>query len=139
MSRLPYILAASCLVLTRAYSVEMSTGSAAPTGLKPPERLAKPEVAPASDVWEKQARKMQVPEGFTLGLFAAEPLLANPVAFTIDEKGVMYLAESYRYRTCIFLACFSQISDAAATSGLARRSGGFRPVGAAEPVDISTE
>lgn len=99
MSRLPYILATSCFALTCARSVEMSTGSTAPTGLKPPERLAKPEVAPASDVWEKQARKMQVPEGFALGLFAAEPLLANPVSFTIDEKGVMYVAESYRYRT----------------------------------------
>ena len=42
---------------------------------------------------------MQVPEGFALGLFAAEPLLANPVSFTIDERGVMYVAESYRYRT----------------------------------------
>ena len=99
MSRLPCILAASCLALTWAHSVEMSTGSTAPTGLKPPERLPRPEVAAASDVWEKQARKMQVPEGFTLGLFAAEPLLANPVSFTIDEKGVMYVAESYRYRT----------------------------------------
>ena len=30
-----------------------------------------------------------------------EPLLANPVAFTIDAKGVMYVAETYRYRTSV--------------------------------------
>ena len=77
----------------------MSTGSAVQTGLKPPERVAGPQVGAASDTWEKQMRKMQVPEGFSAGLFAAEPLLANPVSFTIDEKGVMYVAETYRYRT----------------------------------------
>ena len=99
MSRFPTILATSCLALTCAHSVEISASAPVRTGLKPPERLARPDVAAASDVWEKQARKMQVPEGFSLGLFAAEPLLANPVAFTIDEKGVMYVAESYRYRT----------------------------------------
>jgi quinoprotein glucose dehydrogenase len=30
-------------------------------------------------------------------LFAAEPLLANPVAFCIDEKGVVYVAETFRH------------------------------------------
>lgn len=99
MSRLPYILAASCIVLTHAYSAEISASAPGQTGLKAPERLPEPQVAPASDLWEKQMRKMQVPEGFSLDLFAAEPLLANPVAFTIDEKGVMYVAETYRYRT----------------------------------------
>ncbi|MEO7318464.1 MAG: hypothetical protein ABIZ56_05700, partial [Chthoniobacteraceae bacterium] len=99
MSRLPCILAASCLALPLAHSVEMSAGSAARTGLKPPERMAEPQVSAASDVWEKQMKKMRVPDGFALDVFAAEPLLANPVAFTIDEKGVMYVAESYRYRT----------------------------------------
>ena len=44
-------------------------------------------------------RKMQVPPGFAVDLFAAEPLFANPVSFTMDEKGVAYVAETYRYRS----------------------------------------
>ncbi len=34
--------------------------------------------------------------GVTAELFAAEPMLANGVAFTVDEKGRWYVAESYR-------------------------------------------
>jgi quinoprotein glucose dehydrogenase len=35
-------------------------------------------------------------EGVKAELFATEPLLANPVAFAVDEKGRWYIAESYR-------------------------------------------
>ena len=34
-------------------------------------------------------RSFRVPDGLAVELFAAEPLLANPVAFCIDEKGVV--------------------------------------------------
>ena len=34
--------------------------------------------------------------GFEVSLFAAEPLLANPVAFGIDERGRVYVCESFR-------------------------------------------
>src|SRR4051812_39309572 len=34
--------------------------------------------------------------GMKVSLFAAEPLLKNPVAFTQDEQGRWYIAESYR-------------------------------------------
>ncbi len=34
--------------------------------------------------------------GLKVDLFAAEPLLANPVCFSIDEKGRWYVSESYR-------------------------------------------
>lgn len=37
-----------------------------------------------------------MPEGFTAELFAAEPLLSNPVAFCIDEQGRVYVAETDR-------------------------------------------
>jgi quinoprotein glucose dehydrogenase len=67
--------------------------------LKPPERVAEPQIAPASNEWAKQMKKMRVPDGFTIDLFAAEPLLANPVAFTFDEHGAAYVAETYRLRT----------------------------------------
>lgn len=34
--------------------------------------------------------------GFKVELFAAEPHLANPVAFTVDEQGRFYVAETFR-------------------------------------------
>ena len=82
-----------------SFAVELSATSPGKTVLKPPERIAEPQVAPASNEWAKQVKKMRVPDGFKIDLFAAEPLLANPVAFTFDEHGVAYVAETYRYRT----------------------------------------
>src|SRR5678816_540869 len=79
--------------------VEISGTSSGKNGLKPPERVAEPQIAPASNEWAKQMKKMRVPDGFTIDLFAAEPLLANPVAFTFDEHGAAYVAETYRLRT----------------------------------------
>jgi quinoprotein glucose dehydrogenase len=55
-----------------------------------------PTIAAASDEGERAIRSFRVPAGLTVELFAAEPLLANPVAFCIDEKGCMYVAETFR-------------------------------------------
>ena len=55
-----------------------------------------PKVAPASNEGEAAIKRFRVPKGFKVELFAAEPLLANPVAFTIDEKGRFYVAETFR-------------------------------------------
>jgi glucose/arabinose dehydrogenase len=41
--------------------------------------------------------KMKVPEGFQVELVASEPDLVNPVAFTFDEKGRIWVAESLEY------------------------------------------
>ncbi|HZJ16993.1 MAG TPA: PVC-type heme-binding CxxCH protein [Chthoniobacteraceae bacterium] len=82
-----------------SFGVEISGTSSGKNGLKPPERVAEPQIAPASNEWAKQMKKMRVPDGFTIDLFAAEPLLANPVAFTFDEHGAAYVAETYRLRT----------------------------------------
>src|SRR3954470_25034612 len=55
-----------------------------------------PMVAQASDEGEKALKRFRIPKGFKVELFAAEPLLANPVCFTIDEKGRFYVAETFR-------------------------------------------
>src|SRR5262249_62189139 len=39
----------------------------------------------------------RVPGGLRVELFAAEPMLANPVAFCLDEKGAAYVAETFRH------------------------------------------
>jgi quinoprotein glucose dehydrogenase len=53
-------------------------------------------VAPASDEGKEAIARFRVPEGFKVELAAAEPLLANPVIFTLDEKGNLYVAETFR-------------------------------------------
>ncbi len=45
---------------------------------------------------ELAARSIQVPDGMRLGLFAIEPMVGNPVALAIDERGRVYVAETFR-------------------------------------------
>ena len=66
-----------------------SSARAAPQPYSPP-------IAPASDQAQRAIRSFRVPAGLKVELFAAEPLLANPVAFCVDEKGVVYVAETFR-------------------------------------------
>lgn len=41
-------------------------------------------------------RAMAIPEGFESDLWAAEPLVMDPVSFCIDEQGRVFVAESFR-------------------------------------------
>ena len=59
--------------------------------------LYDPPIARASDQGLKAIRSFRVPSGLKVELFAAEPLLANPVAFCLDENGVAYVAETFRH------------------------------------------
>ncbi|MCP5022427.1 MAG: glucose dehydrogenase, partial [bacterium] len=43
--------------------------------------------------------RFKIPSGFTASLWAAEPDLANPVAFCFDSLGRMYVAETFRQET----------------------------------------
>jgi quinoprotein glucose dehydrogenase len=61
-----------------------------------PSQPYNPPIAAASDRAKRAIRSFRVPGGLNVELFAAEPLLANPVAFCIDEKGVVYVAETFR-------------------------------------------
>ena len=67
---------------------------AGPSGT--PSQPYAPRIAPASEEAKRAIRSFRVPKGLEVELFAAEPLLANPVAFCIDEKGVVYVAETFR-------------------------------------------
>lgn len=59
-------------------------------------RTNAPKVAAASDEGERAMKRFRIPKGFKVELFAAEPLLANPVAFAIDEKNRFFVAETFR-------------------------------------------
>lgn len=50
---------------------------------------------------ELAVQQLQLPEGIEATLWAAEPMLANPVAFDFDEQGRLYVAETYRYGTSV--------------------------------------
>lgn len=55
-----------------------------------------PQVVAASDEGLRAIERFQVADGLQVKLFAAEPLVANPVAFCFDELGRMFVAETFR-------------------------------------------
>ena len=57
-----------------------------------------PAIAPASNEGERALEGFQLPDGMVGSLYAAEPMLANPVAFAIDEKGRVFVAETFRQK-----------------------------------------
>lgn len=57
----------------------------------PSQQQAKP--LPVSE----SAQKMTLPPGFTATLFAGEPDLHQPIAFTFDARGRLWVCENYSY------------------------------------------
>ena len=57
----------------------------------------KPDVAAASPEALQASKSFKVAPGMKLSLFAAEPMLANPVAFCVDEHGKFYVCETFRH------------------------------------------
>lgn len=55
-----------------------------------------PSVAAASDEGQQALAGMRWPKDLEGRLWAAEPLVANPVAFYVDFSGRMYVCESFR-------------------------------------------
>jgi quinoprotein glucose dehydrogenase len=55
-----------------------------------------PTIAAASDEAAAAAKRIRVPKGLQVSLWAAEPMLANPVSFCVDEKNRFYVVETFR-------------------------------------------
>ena len=55
-----------------------------------------PRVAEKSAEGELAIHRFKLPGGMKGELFAAEPMVANPVAFCLDELGRVYVAETFR-------------------------------------------
>jgi quinoprotein glucose dehydrogenase len=86
--------------VVRALLVGAVFGVAGVAGAQEVARLDPP---PATDpvAWDaanKDASKFRVARGLTSEVWAAEPMLANPVQMTTDEKGRFWVAETYRFR-----------------------------------------
>src|SRR5207247_1378267 len=69
--------------------------------LEPVERLPTPVMDPASDDAQLAIKHFSLPQELQAKLWAAEPMLANPVAIDFDEKGRLFVSETYRYRTSV--------------------------------------
>ncbi len=63
---------------------------------EPADKSYSPRIAAASDEPARAIKRMRLPGGIEARLWAAEPLLANPVAFCFDEQGRCYVAETFR-------------------------------------------
>ncbi|HEX2854627.1 MAG TPA: PVC-type heme-binding CxxCH protein [Opitutaceae bacterium] len=92
----------SSLLLRAAEVVEMETDLNGTVGqLKPFYRFTAAEIAPASNEGELALKRMKLPDGLVATLWAAEPMLANPVAFNFDERGRIFVSETHRYRSSV--------------------------------------
>ncbi|MCA9438292.1 MAG: glucose dehydrogenase, partial [Candidatus Omnitrophica bacterium] len=56
-----------------------------------------PPIAPASNDGQERIKAFKTDPGLEIELVAAEPMLANPVAFYIDNQGKVYVAETFRH------------------------------------------
>jgi quinoprotein glucose dehydrogenase len=99
--RLPAGLAVSlvlALLLPAAARAAENTSQASARGkLSDDERLTTPVIDPASDEARLALGRMKLPPGLVAHLWAAEPMLANPVAFALDEQGRVFVSETHRY------------------------------------------
>lgn len=57
-----------------------------------------PRIAPASEEAEIALKRFQLDEGLEVSLFAAEPRVAHPVAFTMDHRGRAFVVETFRLK-----------------------------------------
>ncbi len=46
---------------------------------------------------EEALKKIQVPDGFHVTLFASEPQVMQPISFTFDDRGRLWVVENYSY------------------------------------------
>ncbi len=59
---------------------------------EPPKNAAPKALSPA-----EAARKLAVPDGFRVSLFAGEPDVAQPIGITFDDRGRLWVAECHTY------------------------------------------
>src|SRR4051794_30149156 len=83
-----FFLAASSIVFaTQGFAAESANNAPAPAD----------EVKFAGLPPEQAAKEMTVPAGFKAILFAGEPDVKQPIAFAIDDRGRLWVAEAYTY------------------------------------------
>ncbi len=79
-----------------AFALVLSVAASGPPFLVAEDDFI-PTIYPRSPEGELAVRRIRVAPEFVVELAASEPDLANPVAFTIDERGRFYVAETFRH------------------------------------------
>lgn len=87
---------ASAKTLTHIVLAAALLGQLEHPALAQTPQAKEPVVAEASLEGERAMTGFARPEGMSIQLFAAEPDVANPVAFTVDGHGRVWVAESFR-------------------------------------------
>lgn len=99
MTHSPFWLASRTLrfrtLLWIAFALLVNSPLMAQRDTAPPDP-EEPKVAAASDEAERALQSFRKPEGWISQLVAAEPNVANPVAFYIDYAGRIFVCESFR-------------------------------------------
>ena len=62
----------------------------------PPKAEPQKDLPDGTEAATKRIPQLKAPKGMKIELWAAEPMLASPVAISVDEKGRVYAAEEYR-------------------------------------------
>lgn len=57
-----------------------------------------PKIEPGSDEGKQAIESFRIPDGMQVELAAAEPNVANPVAFAFDEQGRIFVCETFRQK-----------------------------------------
>jgi putative membrane-bound dehydrogenase-like protein len=81
MKNLIVILLLACATTASAAELGKKHRTSNAPFLKPKEALA----------------KMDIPKGFDVSIFAAEPTIGEPIAFTFDDRGRIWVVENYNY------------------------------------------
>src|SRR5690349_11068703 len=87
-------LGAACRILAAWAALPFTAGAQHQLSESKPSKA--PYVAPASDEASLAIKRISPARGLKVDLWAAEPMLANPVAFCFDEKGRAYVCETFR-------------------------------------------
>lgn len=77
------------------------TSTNLPIKLETNARPAIELIKPASDDAQRAMKNFSLPPGFRATVFASEPMLANPVAFCLDERGRVFVSETHRFNTSV--------------------------------------
>ena len=90
--KLPSTVITAFVLITSFASAQIMT-------LADADRRSEPIIDAATPETKLAVNQLVMPEGIKASLWAAEPLLANPVAFAFDEQGRLFVSETHRYRT----------------------------------------
>ncbi|MBI5799953.1 MAG: HEAT repeat domain-containing protein [Verrucomicrobia bacterium] len=82
--------------LLASFWVAAATGFSAEIPKKSVTEAIRIDPGQATADAELAAKKFKLAPGLKVELWAAEPMLANPVAFCIDERGRIYVSETHR-------------------------------------------